>query len=567
MKENDQINLNENTHGFVTQISSAEMHLSSNSTIKLEENNLSSSNNINNNEVILETQINNQENLHRSVVIEDLTPPVETSSNTKIINNDIITHRSINQEELETLEKNKNETNEHRQQQKETLSTKSESEKVDLASLNHNTSSSTMQNNNINNNKHINRYAFSHANSSTSYVESTNAPSKRLFNKTKSSRTDLFEINPQNSLKTHIMTSNVSEPDMNIQSSALNNGSSQGLFPIITNNNFPNRNNFFNKRIYIKYLTNRLEKENEFASILNQNVQSKSSIWSKSTRSNLHHQASLNNTQSTNSNIMKIPKRLLYSELNKHNVTPITNLTSMNQLKSNTKLYDNQSIQLNDSSTTTSLINFTKMTLNKTSKQPKSKVSSSNLNKEDCISENNTDISVGEKSLKANDTSMQTTLSKNVVDLNFLGNKSRLASHYLFQSTRQLSELNLHDLWPGSCMYKFSIKANPWVNSFKARSFANEVNTNFRILNQSTNQNLNSSHHSNGNVKLDIKTNNYSSMDTPKNNSNNNNNIGENTINNTNNNNLSNQTPNISKGHHTPHNHVSSTLPSIKQSI
>jgi hypothetical protein len=565
MKENDEVGLNENTHGFVTQISNSELHLSSNSTIKLEENS-NSTNNMNDKE-ILEKQTINQENHH---VIEDL-PPIETASTSKLTNNNILTTGSINQKELETFEINKNEENQQLQSQTETLSSKSESadiEKVNITPSNLNSTSMNIQDQN----KHINRYSFGHANSQTTYGESSVTPSRRLFKKTKSLRTDIFEINPQNSLKTNIITSNISEPDMNTRSLFNNIGTNHGLLPIITNNNFPNRNNFFNKRIYIKYLTNRLEKENEFASILNQNTNSKSSIWSKSTRSNLHHQASLNNTQ-TNLNNIKIPKRLLYSELNKHNVTPITNLTSTNQLKSN-KLYDNQSIQLNDCSTTTSLINFNKMTINKTAKSKSNKVSSSNLNKDDSISENNTDISVNEKSLKANDSSMQTILNKNVVDLNFLGNKSRLASHYLYQSKRQLSELNLHDIWPGSCMYKFSIKANPWVSSFKARTFANEVNSNFRILNQSIHPNMNSNHHSNGNVKFDIKMNNYSSMDSPKNKQNNNidenvtnNNNLNNNSNNNNNNNISNQTPTINKSHHTTHNHVSSTLPSIKQSI
>ncbi len=129
-------------------------------------------------------------------------------------------------------------------------------------------------------------------------------------------------------------------------------------------------------------------------------------------------------------------------------------------------------------------------------------------------------VSLGEKSLKNGhhqETSGASTQSKNVVDLNFLGNKSRLASHYLYQSTRHLSELNLYDLWPASRMVKFSIKANPWVNSFKARTFANEVNSNFRFINNALNpiqmngSSIGTSVNS-ASLKFDIKMNNYSSM-------------------------------------------------------
>lgn len=69
---------------------------------------------------------------------------------------------------------------------------------------------------------------------------------------------------------------------------------------------------------------------------------------------------------------------------------------------------------------------------------------------------------------------------KNIVDLNLIGDKSKLSSHYMHQTVGNLSDLKLNDSWPKSNMYKFSIQSNPWVNAFKERSYANEINSNFR---------------------------------------------------------------------------------------
>jgi hypothetical protein len=67
-----------------------------------------------------------------------------------------------------------------------------------------------------------------------------------------------------------------------------------------------------------------------------------------------------------------------------------------------------------------------------------------------------------------------------VVDLNFIGDKCKLESHFLFNDARHLSELNLNEAWPLSNMCKTSKKANPWVSSHKARTYAHEINSNFR---------------------------------------------------------------------------------------
>ena len=81
--------------------------------------------------------------------------------------------------------------------------------------------------------------------------------------------------------------------------------------------------------------------------------------------------------------------------------------------------------------------------------------------------------------------------AKKIIDLNQLNNDSKLASHYLaFHSASHLSELKLYDLWPSSKMYKVTIKTNPWVDSFKAKSYAHEVNDSFRHFNPNTKANL-----------------------------------------------------------------------------
>ena len=70
---------------------------------------------------------------------------------------------------------------------------------------------------------------------------------------------------------------------------------------------------------------------------------------------------------------------------------------------------------------------------------------------------------------------------KKIIDLNQLNNDSKLASHYLaYQSASHLSELKLHDVWPSSKMYKVTIKSNPWVDKYKSISYAHEVNDSFR---------------------------------------------------------------------------------------
>lgn len=72
-------------------------------------------------------------------------------------------------------------------------------------------------------------------------------------------------------------------------------------------------------------------------------------------------------------------------------------------------------------------------------------------------------------------------LVNNIVDLNVISSTSKLSGHYLsYEGKSRLADLNLNEIWPASTMYKVSIKENPWVTSFKAKSQANEINSTFR---------------------------------------------------------------------------------------
>ncbi|CAF0849190.1 unnamed protein product [Brachionus calyciflorus] len=71
---------------------------------------------------------------------------------------------------------------------------------------------------------------------------------------------------------------------------------------------------------------------------------------------------------------------------------------------------------------------------------------------------------------------------RKVIDLNVVSNQSVLSSHYLNKPVSRLSDLKLNEKWPSSTMYKFTIQTNPWVKSFKEKSYANEINSSLREL-------------------------------------------------------------------------------------
>ncbi|RNA03138.1 hypothetical protein BpHYR1_053206 [Brachionus plicatilis] len=72
--------------------------------------------------------------------------------------------------------------------------------------------------------------------------------------------------------------------------------------------------------------------------------------------------------------------------------------------------------------------------------------------------------------------------ARKIIDLNLLSNESIVSSHYMNQPARKFADLKLNENWPRSNMYKFTIQTNPWVRSFKEKSIANEINTNFRHI-------------------------------------------------------------------------------------
>ncbi len=81
--------------------------------------------------------------------------------------------------------------------------------------------------------------------------------------------------------------------------------------------------------------------------------------------------------------------------------------------------------------------------------------------------------------------------SKHVIDLNFVSNYSRLSEHYMrpysiVDRKECLSDMNLIQEWPSSTMYKNSFNSNSWVNSFKAKAIANEINKNYCDTNDSS---------------------------------------------------------------------------------
>lgn len=93
------------------------------------------------------------------------------------------------------------------------------------------------------------------------------------------------------------------------------------------------------------------------------------------------------------------------------------------------------------------------------------------------------DDEIATKSLHWGREHSNANLVNNIVDLNVISSTSKLSGHYLScaeQGKSRLADLNLNEIWPASTMYKVSIKENPWVTSFKAKSQANEINSSFR---------------------------------------------------------------------------------------
>ena len=211
-------------------------------------------------------------------------------------------------------------------------------------------------------------------------------------------------------------------------------------FPMIPNEikSFPYRRNFSNRRIFLKYVTNKIEKENEFVTIFKNNLENYKSNYFRS-----------------------VGTRLLVNS--KENFNDIS-FTNPPQTVDSTKKTSNSRAPMRDKTR----VKKNKPNLN-TSRSKSQSVPA------------NTKIFHSEDEKKFEYLKRQNINSvKNVVDLNVISQSSKLSGHYLYDAKKKLGDMNLNNLWPESRMYKITIKANPWVNSFKAKTFANEVNTSFR---------------------------------------------------------------------------------------
>ena len=209
---------------------------------------------------------------------------------------------------------------------------------------------------------------------------------------------------------------------------------------------FPNRKNLHHKRIFLRYVTNKVEKESEFLTMVRSNtmpikansykplspkkiVKEKGQISSKDSDTNYYDTKAIFAAPPPPPPSAKFrhhPNRLT-APISRSKTQVITNMKSAHHV------------------------------LPEVEDETKS-------------------INVDLKNLPHSNINPVT----NVVDINVISNSSKLSGHYLYETKQRLSDLNLNEIWPASKMYKVTIKANPWVNSFKAKTIANEINSNFR---------------------------------------------------------------------------------------
>jgi hypothetical protein len=219
------------------------------------------------------------------------------------------------------------------------------------------------------------------------------------------------------------------------------------------NNHFPNRKNFHHRRIFLRYITNKIEKEYEFAS----------DVKARASKSQTENTSRSHKISSSNKSTGKSRKNF--------------------NLIDDGAYYEDQQVFVDykraDSPPPSQMERF-----NAKLKKQASNLTQANLRSKSLINQpDKKSTHTIEEDAKSAFTKPFTINSvKNVVDLNMISDSSRLSGHFLdvIQNKKRLADLNLNEMWPSSRMYKVSIKANPWVNSFKARTYANEVNTNFR---------------------------------------------------------------------------------------
>lgn len=258
---------------------------------------------------------------------------------------------------------------------------------------------------------------------------------------------------PVNKLQSFSMTGDLKP---NMSQSSMDKSNFSRAFQFLPNilsdsNQFPNRKNFHHRKIFLRYLTNKIEKEQEFTTAIKSSVINTNSLGLLSKKST---GKSRKNFLIDDSGAYYEDQQIFF-DLKKASSPPPSQLA-----RYATRLKQQAS-------------NLTQSNL-------RCKSLNNNVDKKSTLILDDETKSVYTKPLTINTV-------KNVVDLNEISDSSRLSGHYFTgvvqnknNQSKRLGDLNLNELWPSSRMYKVSIKANPWVNSFKARTFANEVNTNFR---------------------------------------------------------------------------------------
>lgn len=220
------------------------------------------------------------------------------------------------------------------------------------------------------------------------------------------------------------------------------------------NNHFPNRKNFHHRRIFLRYLTNKIEKEHEFASDVKARAAQAAQIETSRSR----------NVSSSKKSTGKSRKNF--------------------NIIDDGAYYEDQQIFVDYKRASSPPPSQMERYATKLKKQ-ESNLTQANLRSKSLINQldKKSTHTIEEDAKSAYTKPLTINSVRNVVDLNVISDSSRLSGHFLdavIQRKKRLADMNLNEMWPSSRMYKVSIKANPWVNSFKARTYANEVNTNFR---------------------------------------------------------------------------------------
>jgi hypothetical protein len=342
--------------------------------------------------------------------------------------------------------------------------------------------------------------------SSTNKKPNKNHPSAPPHNQLNKSKTDLNSISETGALNNNNTSNNKGTGGGSIFSffpnipgkSLVSNTASKTKYESKTK--FPVHRNFFDRNIYVQYLTGKLEKpihsvdNNNYTASLIRIHQQQNLLPKSFTRLERRHQHSKSFTSSYRT-------RTTLSDSIQHE--------SASAMESSSGIVDKQVFvdfkgikspppsQLGKPMPTK--IPTTAAKPLKTQKTPTRSVNPRFRNYDKVFRKDNAflgrkgfishSFSNNRESTKMTQPSQTTSYStmthakpfKKIIDLNQLNNDSKLASHYLaYQSASHLSELKLHDVWPNSKMYKVTIKSNPWVDKYKSISYAHEVNDSFR---------------------------------------------------------------------------------------